>query len=277
MNESSRNKSKIVVGLGVAVVLLIIGLISLFSSLTSVGTGQVGVVTNYGKVTGRELTEGLSWISPWGVESATVYDVKTQKDEVQSTAATKDLQDVNGTLVLNYQLERGEVSRMHQQVGEAYKDKLVLPALNEVFKAASAKYTASELITDRAEVKKDVYDQLKSRLEKYGIAVQDVSITNFQFSAEFNKAIESVQIANQQVSRAKQQLEKAKVDAERKITAATGDAEAQRLQQETITPELLRKMEIEAQEKAIAKWNGQLPTTTAGNNGGLLFNIPASK
>ncbi|MCF8783234.1 prohibitin family protein [Rhodococcus ruber] len=244
--------------------------------MTSVGTGQIGVVTNYGKVTGRELSEGLSWIAPWGVEAATIYDVKTQKDEVQSQAATKDLQDVNGTLVLNYQLQRGEVSRMHQTVGEAYKDKLVLPALNEVFKSVSAKYTASELITNRAEVKKDVYDQLKARLEKYGITVQDVSITNFAFSAEFNKAIEAVQIANQQIARARQELETTKVEAEKQIQAAQGAAEAQRLQQQTLTPELLRKMEIEAQNAAIAKWNGVMPTTNASGSG-TIFNIPATR
>lgn len=256
-------------------VLTILGLITLFSAMRHVGTGEVGVVTNYGKVTGRELSEGFAWVAPWGVNKVAKYDIKTQKDEMQSGAATKDLQDVNGTLVLNYRLQRGEVSKIHQEVGKEYKDKLILPALNEVFKAASAKYTASELITKRSEVKKDVYDQLKARLEKYGITVQDVSITNFKFSAEFNKAIEAVQIANQNVARAKQELETTKVEAEKQIQAAQGAAEAQRLQQETLTPELIRKLEIESQNRAIEKWNGVLPTTSASGNGGLLFNIPA--
>lgn len=236
-------------------VLLIIAIIGLFSSMRSIGTGEVGVVTQYGKVTGRELNEGLSFVAPYGVNKVAKYDVKNQKDEVQSSAATKDLQDVNGTLVVNYQLNRGEVSKMHQQVGREYKDKLITPALNETFKAATAKYNASELITKRAEVKKDVYDGLKNRLEKYGIQVLDVSITNFQFSAEFNKAIEAVQIANQEVARAHQQLEQAKIDAERKVAEAEGAAESQRLQQETLTPELLEKQWIE-------KWDGKLPTYT---------------
>lgn len=139
-----------------------------------------------------------------------------------------------------------------------------------MFKSVSAKYTASELITNRAEVKKDVYDALKARLEKYGITVQDVSITSFTFSKAFNDAIEAVQIANQKIAQAQQELAQAKVDAEKKITQATADAEAQRLQQQTLTPELLQKM-------AIDKWDGKLPTTNASGNGGLLFNIPVSK
>lgn len=268
--SSNQSKTKVIVWSIIAGIIALLALITLFSSMESVGTGKIGVVTNYGKVTGRELNEGLSWIAPWGVEGVTEYDVKTQKDEVQSAAATKDLQDVNGTLVLNYQLNRGEVSKIHQTIGADYKDKLILPALNEVFKSVSAKYTASELITSRAQVKKDVYDALKTRLEKYGITVQDVSITNFTFSKAFNQAIEAVQIANQKIAQAQQELAQAKVDAEKKVTQAQADADAQRLQQETLTPEMLQRM-------AIDKWNGQLPTTNASGSGGFLFNIPVSK
>ena len=246
-------------------ILVLLGVITFFTSMRVVGTGEVGVVTQYGRVTGRELSEGLSFVAPWGVNNVTKYDVKNVKEEVQSNAATKDLQDVSGTLVLNYQLSRGEVSRMHKEVGKEYKDKLITPALNETFKAAAAKYNASQLITRRAEVKGDVYTGLKNRLEKYGVQVLDVSITSFSFSQEFNAAIEAVQIANQEVAKAKQQLEQAKIDAEKKIAEAEGAAEAQRLQQQTLTRELLDKQWIE-------KWDGKLPTYTGD---GANFYMPA--
>lgn len=257
---------------GVVGVVVLLALITLFSSLRTIDTGKVGVVTQYGQVTGRELGEGLAIVAPWGINNVTEYDVKNQKEEVQSNAATKDLQDVNGTLVINYQLNRGEVSKMHKEVGKEYKDKLITPAINETFKAATAKYNAEQLITQRAEVKTDVYNGLKSRLEKYGIQVLDVSITNFNFSAEFNKAIEAVQIANQQIAKTRQELETTKVEAEKRIAEATAAAEAQRLQQQTLTPELLRKYEIDAYNNAINKWNGQLPTTTLGEN--TILSIP---
>lgn len=245
-------------------ILILLLVITFFWSFTTIGTGKVGVVTNYGRVTGRELTEGVAWITPW-TESVTEYDIKTQKKDVPNiAAATKDLQDVNGTLVLNFQLARGEVSKMHQTVGADYDGKLITPALQEVFKASTAKYNASELITNRAEVKKDIYEGLKGRLGKYGITVQDVSITNFSFSAAFNQAIEAVQIANQEVAKARQQLEQAKIDAEKKIAEAQGAAEAQRLQQQTLTRELLDKQWIE-------KWDGKLPTYTGS---GANFYIP---
>lgn len=263
--ENDSGTGLFIAGLVGVIILIIIGVITFFWSFTAVGTGEVGVVTAWGKVTGRELNEGVSWITPW-VDDVTKYDIKTQKEEVSGiNAATRDLQDVSGTLVLNYQLERGKVSEIHQRVGENYKDKLITPQLQEIFKAATAKYNAAELITKRAEVKNDVYTQLKAKLAPYGITVQDVAITNFSFSAAFNQAIEGVQIANQKVAQAKQQLEQAKIDAERKIAKAEGDAKSQRLQRQTLSKELLYQQWVE-------KWDGHLPEYVGGNS--TILNLP---
>lgn len=234
-----------------AAVLLV--LVGIMSSITTIGTGQIGVVTNFGRVTGRELGEGISMKLPFGVESVAVYDIKVQKETAPTAAATKDLQDVTAEVVLNYHLSRGDVSRMHQTVGILYKDKLISPALQEVFKSSAAKYNAGELITDRASLKNDVYTQLKERLEKYGIVVDDVSITDFKFSDSFSRAIEDKQVAQQNAERAKFNLD-----------AARTDAEAQRVQSETLSDNYLRK-------QAIDKWDGKLPEYMGG---GTVFNIP---
>lgn len=259
-------KQKLPVKSVVAGVVALLFLMTLVTSMRSVGTGRVGVITQMGRVTGREIGEGFSLVAPWGFNNVTEYDIKTQKQEVQSNAATLDLQDVKGTLVLNYRLNRGDVSKIHQEVGPEYVDKIVTPTINEVFKAATAKYTASELITKRPEVKSDVTKALQERLEKRGITVEDVNIVNLEFSVAFNQAIEAVQIANQNVAKARQDLETTKVEAEKQIAEAQGRAEAQRLQQQTLTAELL-------QLEAIKKWDGKLPGTYAGG-AGTLFNIP---
>jgi len=271
-NQSEPQKNMIrkytVMGLIAATVL--IGLITLTTAMRSVDTGRVGVVTQYGQVTGRELSEGLSWVLPWGLNNVTEYDIKTQKVEATSAAATKDLQDVNATIVLTYSLNRGKVSEVHQRVGANFQAVEIDPQVQEAFKAVSASYTASELITRRAEVKEAVLKNLKDRLQADGrYNIQDIAITNFSFSAEFNKAIEAVQIANQNVAQARQELETVKVNAEKSIAEAQAQAEAQRLKQQTLTPELL-------QQEAIKKWSGVLPVYS-GSDGGLFFNIPAPK
>lgn len=276
----SNSQSKTIrqyISLGVVGALVLLGLITLLSSMRSVDTGRIGVVTAYGKVTGRELDEGLSFVAPWGLNNVTEYDVKTQKVDANVAAATKDLQDVSATVVVTYALNRGKVSDIHQNVGKEYQKIEIDPQVQEAFKAVSAQFTNSELITRRAEVKEAVIKNIRERVEAKGrYNIQDIAITDFKFSPEFNAAIEAVQVANQRIAQAKQELETVKVQAEKEIAAAQGAAEAQRLQQTSLTPELLRKLELENQAKAIEKWNGVQPTTVAGGNG-LLFNIPTGR
>lgn len=242
-------------GIAAAILVVVLGLITLFSAMRFVDTGKIGVVTQYGRVTGRELNEGFAWVAPWGANNVTQYDIKVQKEQAENTmAATLDQQDVTSTVVLNYQLKRGSVSKIHQDIGADFKGKVVEPAILETYKAAAAKYTATQLITNRAEVKADTYAALKERLDKYGITVLDVSITNFKFSDSFSKAIEDKQVAQQNAERAKFNLE-----------AAQTDAQAQQAQSETLSDAYLRKL-------AIDKWDGKLPTYTGG--GSEVMGIP---
>lgn len=248
-----RKKTRNIIAGSLSGVIALLGLITFFTAMETVETGKIGVVTRFGQTTGRELSEGFAWIAPWGVDNVSVYDVKIQKEEVPSTAATKDLQDVNGTVVVNYEVRRGEVSTIHQTIGVDFKDKLITPAINEVFKSAAAKFNAGELITNRAELKNDVTKQLRDRLGKYGISVEDVSITNFKFSEAFTQAIEQKQVAEQEAQRARFNLERANTD-----------ALAQKAQSETLSAEYLQKL-------AIDKWDGKLPQYLGG---GTVFNIP---
>jgi regulator of protease activity HflC (stomatin/prohibitin superfamily) len=248
----SQNQKSTIFGAVVAVVVLL-GLITFLTSMRSVGTGKVGVVSQVGKVTGRELGEGFSLVAPWGFNNVTEYDIKTQKESATVTAASNDLQDVTAEVVVNYKLNRGDVSKIHQTLGPDYKDKVITPAVSETFKASSAKYTVSQLITDRPALKADVIKQLKERLEPRGIVVEDVSLTDFKFSESFSKAIEDKQVAQQNAERAKFNLEAAKTD-----------AEAQAAQSKSLSEEYLRL-------KTIEKWNGQLPQSVGAN--GTLFNV----
>jgi len=243
------DRKRLIIAASIAVVLLI----GFLSATRVVGTGQVGVVTQYGRVTGRELDEGLSFVLPFGVNRVTMYDVKLQKQTVESRAASSDLQDVSSQIVLNYNLRRDNISKLHQTIGSTYEDKVITPAINEVFKASSAKYNAAELISKRNELKASTQRIISERLEKYGITVDELSITDFKFSENFSQAIEDKQVAQQNAERAKFNLEAAKTD-----------AEAQRAQSQTLSAEYLQK-------QAIEKWDGKMPEYLGG---GAVFNIP---
>lgn len=244
---------KKLVALGVIVALVLWGF---FSGVRQIGTGQIGVVTRYGQVTGRELPEGIHLVVPFGVDQVTAYDVKVLRSTDQVNAASIDLQDVSSTIALNYRVDANRVQQVHQKIGVLYVEKLIDPAIQEVFKATSAKFTAQELIANRAEVKAEAYKLIHDRLAKYGILVDDLSIVDFKFSPSFTKAIEDKQVAQQNAERAKFNLEAAKID-----------AEAQKAQAETLSPLYLQK-------QAIDKWDGKMPTYSGS---GTVFNIPLNQ
>lgn len=250
MRTDMLQSKRLLIG-GVVIVLLAVWL--LLSAVQQIGTGQIGVVTRFGKVTGRELGEGIHLVTPFGVDRVAVYDIKVQKQQDEVTAASEDLQDIGATLALNYRVNPSRVSEVHQKIGELYPLKLIDPALQEVFKATSAKFSAQELITQRAEVKAEALNLIKQRLEKFGIDVDDLSIVNFKFSDAYSNAIEEKQIAQQNAERARFNLEAAEID-----------AQAQQAQALTLSPLYLQK-------QAIEKWDGKLPTYLGQ---GTVFNIP---
>lgn len=254
MRKNERGEVLGGVMLGIVGVAVLVGLVAFFTSMRTVDTGNIGVVTSFGKVTGRELSEGFAWVSPLGIDNVTEYSVKTQKEDQSATSATRDLQDVTAKVVLNYRLERGKVSEVHRTIGENYKDVLITPAIQSVFKSVTAKYSAVELQSGRDKVESDVTTGLRNRLESRGITVESVSIVNLEYSKEFTKAIEQRQVAEQNAQRAKYNLEQARLD-----------AQSQEVQAETLTDNYL-------QLKAIEKWDGKLPNAVGGN--GTLFNIP---
>lgn len=222
------------------------------ASATSVPTGEIAVMTRFGKVTGQELTAGFHLKNP--LDHANLYDVKVQKSTANASAASKDLQDVNAEVVLNYHLNQGSVFDIHKNVGINYHSILIDPALQETFKSATAQYNATELIDNRQAVKDKVQDALTKRLAPFGINVDTVSLTNFSFSKEFSDSIEQKQVAQQQAEQAQFNLQKASLD-----------AQANQVQQSALTPQIL-------EQQAIKKWDGKLPNTLAG--GGTVFNIP---
>lgn len=250
-------------------------LMTAIASSARVGTGEIAVMTQFGRVTGQELGEGFHIKNPFDV--AHIYDIKVQKLEADAAAASKDLQDVKAKLVINYELEAGKVSDIHKTVGELYKEKLIDNSIQEVVKASTAKFDATQMITDRPAVKAEAFNTLRDRLKPYGIVVRELSITNLEFSPEFTKAIEDKQVAQQEAQRAVFVAEKAKQEAQADIERARGQAESQRLLTSTASEQSIELKRLEVQQQAIAKWNGALPTTSLGQDSNFLLNLQGGR
>lgn len=234
---------------------------------TIVNAGERGVIMKFGKVQDEVLDEGIHPIMPI-VTSVRRLSVRVQQNSFNSDAASKDLQKVTTELAVNWHINPIQVNKVYQRVGEQEQiiTGIITPAVSEVLKAATSKQTAEEIITKRTELKEEIDKNLKTRLAAYGLIVDDVSLVNFAFSPEFGKAIESKQIAEQEAKQAGFIAQKATQEAQADVNRAKGQAEAQRLQRLTLTPELLQK-------QAIEKWDGRFPMVMGGNGAVPLINI----
>ncbi|MCX7593194.1 MAG: prohibitin family protein [Fischerella sp.] len=251
--------------LGGGIILLILAII--FRPFTIVNAGERGVVMQFGKVQNRILDEGIHLIMPM-ITSVKTINVRVAQNSFKADAASRDLQKVTTEVAVNWHVDPTRVNKVYQQVGDEQQiiTGIMTPAVSEVLKAATAKKTAEEIITKRNDLKEEIDQHLKQRLAAYGVIVDDVSLVDFAFSPEFSKAIESKQIAEQEAKQAEFIAKRATQEAQAEINRAKGQAEAQRLQRLTLTPELLQK-------QAIEKWDGRFPMVMGGNSSLPLINI----
>lgn len=240
-----------------AVLFLIFGL----KPWAQIGPGQRGIVMDFGAVQENVLNEGIHFRMPI-MQTIILMDVKIQKVITDAASASSDLQDVDLSVALNYHILPEKANLVYQTIGIQFKDRIIDPAIQEVMKAVSARYTAEELITKRPAVSREMQEALTTRLLKSNISVDAFSIVAFSFSQKFTDAIEAKQTAEQNALKAKRDLDRIKVEAEQTIAAATAEAEALRLQKMNISPDLIELRKIEANLKAIEKWNGILPHVT---------------
>jgi len=245
----------------IIVVVLILFLLFAFKPWVQVGAGERGVVQNFGAVQDVVLNEGIHFKIPI-VQTVEMMDVRIQKEVTDAAASSSDLQDVALSVALNFHIIPSNANLVYQTIGVEFKERIIDPAIQEVMKAVSARYTAEELITKRPAVSSEIQTALTQRLLESHISVDAFSIISFSFSQTFTDAIEAKQTAEQNALKAKRDLDRIKVEAQQTIAAATAEAEALRLQKMNISPDLIELRKIEANLKAIEKWNGILPGVT---------------
>lgn len=233
-------------------------LITIFSSFTTVKSGEVGLKVRFGKITDLSITEGINFKIPY-VDKIAKVNIKVQKTEMAIESSTKDLQIVNTNIAVNYRISADKASYLYKTVGNSYEETVLNPAIKESIKTAIAQYTAEEITVNRNEVSENCLNAIQEKISKYGIVIEDFNLTDFGFSEAYSQAIEEKQVAEQN-------KQKAELEAQAKIVQAQAEKEANDLLRQTLTSEVLIQQFIE-------KWNGQLPSTYAGEDILGLFNL----
>lgn len=231
--------------------LIVIILLVLVASFKTIRSGEVGLRVRFGKIVDSSLTEGINFKIPI-IEKIVKVNIKVQKTEITNEASTKDMQVIKTTVAVNYKVAPKYASKLYKTVGNSYEETILKPAIQESVKSAIAQYNSEEITTKRGEVSTNCLETIQKKVKKYGIIIEDFNLTNFDFSREYTKAIEEKQVAEQN-------LEKAKLEAEKKITQAEAEKKANELLQETLTDKVLK-------DKFIDKWNGELPKVSNGNS-----------
>jgi regulator of protease activity HflC (stomatin/prohibitin superfamily) len=241
----------------------------LFSSFTIVSSGHTGVQVTMGEVNLQALTEGVHFVNP--ISTVKDVDVRLQRSNLNgASAGTKDLQQVHTDIVINYRLTAAKVPHIFKEFGLDVDSKVLGPAMNESFKSVTAHYTSEELVTKRQEVSDAIQQRLQEKLAQYDITVSGISLVNFGFSTEYQKAIEAKVIATQQKQKAEQDLQRIEVEAKSRIAQAEGEAKAIAIQAQAIQSNGGQQY---VQLQWIEKWNGQMPNTVVNGTNGMMLNL----
>jgi prohibitin 2 len=271
------NKLKIIAGIVTFIVIILI----MSESVVIVQAGHRGIVLYVGAVENRVLGEGIHFIIPFA-EQVIQLEVRTLKFQADASAASNDLQEVATVIALNYHVDPSKANIIYQQLGADYTNRIIAPTIQESVKASVAKFNAEQLITQRETAKATIAQAIRNTLSSRDILVENVFITDFQFSQAFANQVESKVVAFQKYLTeqnnlkaiqvvANQTVVQAQAQARANVANATGESQAIRL----IT-EQLRQSPQYLQWKAIGRWDGQMPFAL-GSGGFPFFQLPVQQ
>ena len=270
-----------VVKIAAVIITFIVIIIVMIQSVVIVEAGHRGVVLYLGAVENRVLPEGVHFIIPFA-EQVVQMEVRTQKFQAEASAASNDLQEVRTVIALNYRIDPKEVNKLFQLLGVNYADRVISPTIQEAVKASVTKFNAEELVTKRETAKGVIAQAIRNTLTSNNILVENVFITDFQFSQAFASQIEQKVVAFQKFLTeqnnlravrviANQNVVQAEAAARANIAKASGESEAIKI----ITGQLRSSPEY-LQWQAINRWNGQLPYAS-GSGAVPFFQLPIPK
>lgn len=288
-----------------AILVFALLLLMAFWPLKSVPTGSRGVVTVFGKITSVQ-DEGMTILFPW--EKLSLFSTRASAADINDAdGSTSDTQPVKVSLTVRYAIDPKDVAHVYEQYSHnGDLSNYIETATEEVFKAVTARYTATDLISKRKQVSDDINSALKTKVRQYGANIINIDMRNFQLSPAYMKAIEdkvtqeqlrlaaintALTVEAQQKSKvalaegeAEAIRKKADGDAYAVEAAAKASANALMIQNKALqqSRDVLELKRIEVQMKYAENWKGDVPSTVMDMGGGngqkpnFLFQLPGT-
>ena len=256
--------------IAIATILLIIIAIIALCPFKIVDTGYRGIKITLGKVSPVSLTEGVHFKFPI-FQNIVLMDVRTKKLAIDTSVYTKDIQQATINYTINYNLDASSVHDMYREVGVAWEEKILMPAVEGILKNVIGKWNASELVANRDKATSEILFLLKRDLEKNHVDVTNFQIAHIKYTSEFERAIEAKVTAEQEALKAKNKTVQIQEEAKQKIISAEAEAKSMAIRATALTQ---NKALVEYE--AVQKWNGKLPEYLMGGTMPFI-NLPVKK
>ena len=279
------------VGVMLALVILVLSCIAI------VPTGYTGILTTFGRVENRTIGAGINFIAPW--QSIVKMDNRTQKVQIQTSAFSSDIQQVDLLLAVNYCIDQSTAQELYKTVGTNYYENIMFPRIQENTKAVFSQYTAENLIAKRDMLSDQVQESTANDMKRYGITIVSISIEDIDFTDAFTNAVEAKQVAAQEKlteqtkqeqktmeeeAAAKRAVISANAEADKAVIAANADLEVVKIQAEASLFAGQREAEMNQRISEalsddliwyywIKQWDGKLPTTVLGDGGNYMVDL----
>ena len=229
-SDGEKSSKKILIG-GIAAFVVSASLLATIpGSFHQVDTGTIAVVRSLGKIKGIR-TPG-TYFDFYMVNSYETYDSKVQQDKIVTAAYSKDGQTMDLEVFLQYQIQTEHVIEIATEYGnlDALQARIETQTIEKT-KAVMSSAEAMTIIQNRAQFSNDVSTAVREGISKdYYVNIKDVVLTNIDFTDDFEKSVEDKVIAEQEkqaaITRAEAELEVAKLEAQKRIEEARGNAEA---------------------------------------------------
>ncbi|MDQ4067830.1 MAG: prohibitin family protein, partial [Thermoproteota archaeon] len=219
----SRSSIRVIIPAIIGFILLVV---VISASVKIVEAGHRGVLLSFGAVDeSASLNEGIHFVVPFR-DNVIQLEVRTQRITEDAASASNDLQDVSTQVALNYHVDPATAQILYQQIGFDYANRVIAPAIQESVKQISARFNAENLITNRETVKTEIEANIKARLAPYNIIVEALSITEFQFTEQFRRAVEAKVEAEQRALQATNDLRRIEIEAQQAEARAIGEQQA---------------------------------------------------
>ena len=245
MMERGGRRDRLVRRSGAAVLLLGVLVLGAANSVSCVRTGHVGVVTVFGRVTGRTMGEGIHLVNPL----ARVHQLDIKSQEIKERAAVPSREGLIMGLEASvlYHLDPAGAAELFQKIGPNYREVLLIPNFRSSMRGVTAANTASALYSDSREaMAQQIRTELQAQVQPRGVVVENVLLRDLQLPEALKHAIEAKQQAQQDAQRMEFVLQKERQEAERKRVEAGGIKDFQDIVSQGISDKLLQWKGIEA-------------------------------